>query len=71
MARFQIRFAPGMGPDGTKDVVEIEAAMFETNGDYVDFYSEARQNIGGTLNVSGHVVRRVRSDILIDVAELG
>jgi hypothetical protein len=68
---FRVRYKIGLAPAeaDTDDVLEVEAAMFVTNGTFIDFYSDAGRNVGGTLNASGDVVFRVSADIVADIRE--
>jgi hypothetical protein len=68
VARFSVRFTPGSGPNS--DLVEVDAAMFLTEGDFVDFYSKGTRNIGGYLSKSGDIVRRIRSDFILEIVEI-
>jgi hypothetical protein len=67
--RYGVRYTSELGTEG-KGVIEIEAATFKTVGDFVDVYSGAIRNVGGTFNSSGDVVLRVRADVLLDVSLL-
>jgi hypothetical protein len=60
---------PGHGPE-EGDRIEFEAAMYKTNGEFVDFYTKGTRNIGGTLNASGDIVRRIRTDVLLEIEQV-
>lgn len=70
MATYHVRYAIGQGPQGSDDVLEVEAATFKTNGDFTDFYSSSEKNIGGGYNATGDVVLRVRNDMVADIRRL-
>lgn len=68
---FQVRYKIGQGPADADEngVVTLEAAMFRTEGKFVDFYSDAAVNTLGGLNPKGGVVFRVHEDVLADVRQ--
>jgi hypothetical protein len=69
MAKYRIRYKYGNAPDGAEnESTEIEAATFETAGNFIDFYSEATP--ANTMNVllpRGKVVFRVAQDVVADI----
>jgi hypothetical protein len=68
MPKYQVRYKHLQGPDGSDDVVVVEAAMFATDGKFVDFYSGAVEPpSGGVMVPMGNVIFRVADDILADV----
>jgi hypothetical protein len=68
MPKYQVRYKYNQGPEGSDDVVVVEAAMFATEGKFVDFYSGAVEpQAGGVMVPTGNVVYRVAEDILADV----
>ena len=60
----QARTRPVEAPD---DTVEIEAAIFQTEGKFVDFYSESVTGTMGGELPRGNVVFRIAEDSLADV----
>ena len=64
---FRLRYILGANPD-QNDEVNVTAKAFVTNGDFIDFYSDAARNIHGTLTPSGDIVYRVRADLVADIA---
>jgi hypothetical protein len=70
MAKFRIRYVVGQGPEGSEDVLEVDAAMFQTAGDFTDFFSKGEENLSGRLNSSGDVVMRVRNDFVADIRKI-
>jgi hypothetical protein len=70
MAKFRIRYVVGQGPEGSDDVVDLDAAVFQTVGNFTDFFSSGDRNVGGLLNPSGDVVMRVKNDIVADIRQI-
>lgn len=70
---FRVRYKIGQAPAEADedDVLRVEAAMFVTNGTFIDFYSRGDRNMGGTLNPTGDVVFRVSADMVADIREAG
>jgi hypothetical protein len=66
---YRVRYNSGAGPDDS-DVLEIEAAMFVSKEEFVDFYTHASQFSGGTYGPSGKIVLRVRGDLICDIRAL-
>lgn len=71
MPKYKVRYKYSQGPEGADDAIEVEAAMFITDGKFVDFYSQCGEAMNtGALLPRGQVVFRVADDILADVMQL-
>jgi hypothetical protein len=71
MPHFRVRYKVGSGPpEAVEDSIIVEAAMFKTVGNFVDFYPDAVRNVGGGFNAKGGVIFRVSQDVLADVQQL-
>lgn len=62
-SRFEIRYAAGMGPNIEDDRAIVDAAMFGTVGEFVDFYD--------SFATDAAVVRRVRADAILEIIMVG
>lgn len=71
MSRFSVRYKLGQHPPGADEhgVVVVEAAMFVTEGKFIDFYGGSVHNMAGRLNPTGAVVFRVSEDVVADIAQ--
>lgn len=45
----------------------VKAAMFKTEGDFVDFYTARKGLTGGVFGVSGEIIYRVKASALLYV----
>lgn len=73
MAVYNIRYAPGSAPQGANEdsVLSIEAAIYVTEGDFIDFYSRAEPGgMGQEFVPRGEVLHRVRKDIVLDISKV-
>lgn len=71
MPTFRIRYKIGQGPADVDadDAIVVEAEMFQTSGDFIDFYASASQNIAGGLNPKGGIIFRVHTDVIADIRQ--
>jgi len=71
MSRFLVRYKFGQHPPTADDngVVLVEAAMFQTEGKFVDFYADHAMNVAGRQNPKGSVVFRVSEDVIADISQ--
>lgn len=71
MPKYRVRYKLGQAPAHADDddAITVQAAMFETEGKFVDFYGRARRSSSGRLLPSGGVVFRVHEDVLADIRE--
>jgi hypothetical protein len=61
MAKFQVRYKYGTAPtDAVDDAIIVEAAMFTTEANFVDLYSDSDlAAYGGIFLPSGRIAHRV------------
>jgi hypothetical protein len=70
MARFQIRYETGKGPN-ERDDVEIEAATYQLANGVYDFYDSLQIGAGIEVEIpGGKVIRTVQSKYVIEIIRL-
>jgi hypothetical protein len=73
VAKYRIRYKFGAAPDGAENnTIEVEAAIFESKEEFIDFWSEtSRPASGANYELPrGRVVFRVANDLVADIQRI-
>lgn len=67
-----VRYTAGSEPQNVNSggTRSIEAAIYVTNGDFVDFYSKADRAVGRDFVPRGEIVHSVRKDFILDISKV-